>query len=152
MLAGILILFFPVFSPAFYSLYLCGGLSDMLDGFVARRTNTVSEFGSKFDTVSDFVFISCCLMKIVPVLVIPGYLIVWTIVIALVKVVNIVSGFIYLKHFPAVHSVLNKISGLLLFLLPLSLPYIDLTYSSLVVFPVLTLAAVQEGHLIRTFE
>ncbi len=41
-----------VFSPAFYILYLTGGLSDMIDGTVARRTKTVSEFGERIDTAA----------------------------------------------------------------------------------------------------
>ena len=40
-----LLLFFPAFSPAFFALYLTGGISDMLDGFIARRTHTASAFG-----------------------------------------------------------------------------------------------------------
>ena len=40
-----LLLFFPAFSPAFFALYLNGGVSDMLDGFIARRTHTASAFG-----------------------------------------------------------------------------------------------------------
>ena len=54
-LVSIALLFCPVFSPAFYMLYLTAGLSDMIDGTIARRTNTVSEFGERFDTAADFV-------------------------------------------------------------------------------------------------
>ena len=42
MAAGIVLLFCPVFSPAFFVLYIAAGLSDMLDGFVARKTDTVT--------------------------------------------------------------------------------------------------------------
>ena len=56
LLCSIAILFCPVFSVAFYSLYITAGLTDMIDGRVARKTNTVSEFGAKLDTVADFVF------------------------------------------------------------------------------------------------
>ena len=50
------LLFSPVFSPIFYGLYLVAGLSDMADGIIARKTNSVSEFGSRFDSIADFVF------------------------------------------------------------------------------------------------
>ena len=53
-LISIVLLFCPVFSPVFYMLYLIAGLSDMIDGTIARKTNTVSEFGTRFDTVADF--------------------------------------------------------------------------------------------------
>lgn len=54
---SIALLFFPGFSPAFYTLYIVAGISDILDGTVARKTGTISEFGSKLDTVADFVLI-----------------------------------------------------------------------------------------------
>ena len=70
-LCSIAILFCPVFSVAFYSFYITAGLSDMIDGWVARRTNTVSEFGSKLDTVADVIFVVVCLVKLLPVMDIP---------------------------------------------------------------------------------
>ena len=38
------LLFCPVFSPMFYALYLIAGISDVADGIIARKTNSVSEF------------------------------------------------------------------------------------------------------------
>ena len=52
MAAGIVLLFCPVFSPAFFVLYIAAGLSDMLDGFVARKKDTVSELGARLDTMA----------------------------------------------------------------------------------------------------
>ena len=75
------LLFSPVFSPIFYGLYLVAGLSDMADGIIARKTNSVSEFGSRFDSIADFVFVAVCLIKILPVMDIPIWLYVWTAVI-----------------------------------------------------------------------
>ncbi len=51
--AGIVLLFCPVFSPAFYVFYIAAGLSDMLDGFVARQTDSVSKLGARLDTTGD---------------------------------------------------------------------------------------------------
>ena len=52
-LVSAVLVFCPVFSPAFYALYLIGGLSDMADGIIARKTDSVSEFGSRFDSNLD---------------------------------------------------------------------------------------------------
>ena len=46
----------PLTSAWFYVLYLLCGLSDMVDGTVARRTSSASDFGARLDTLSDFVF------------------------------------------------------------------------------------------------
>lgn len=146
---SITLLFFPTFSPAFYTLYITAGISDMVDGWVARRTHTVSEFGAKLDTIADFVFVIVCLVKVLPIIDIPVWLYVWIGVIALIKIINIVSGFVVQKRFVAVHSTMNKIAGLLLFVLPLTISFIDLKYSVTVVCVFATFAAIQEGHFIR---
>lgn len=147
---SILILFFSTFSPAFYALYLSAGITDMLDGFVARKTNTESEFGSKLDTVADFAFVTVCLIKLLPALSIPIWLWIWIGVIAIIKIINIISGYIVQKKFVAIHTAENKITGLLLFLLPLSLNFIELKYIAAIVCFVATFAAIQEGRFIRT--
>ena len=152
MAAGIVLLFCPAFSPAFYVLYIMAGLSDILDGFAARKTNTASRFGARLDTTADYVFVIVCLIKLLPVLRIPVWLYVWTGIIALIKVINIISGFAVQKTFVAVHSTMNKATGLLLFLLPLAIPVFPLKYSAIVVCAAATYAAIQEGHLIRTGE
>ena len=149
-LCSLAILFCPVFSVAFYALYIIAGLTDIADGWVARKTNTVSVFGSKLDTIADFLFVVVCLFKLMPVLEIPTWLYVWIGIIALIKVINIVLGYVVQKQFVAIHSVMNKVSGILLFVLPLTISFIDVKYSAAVVCIIATFAAVQEGHFIRT--
>ena len=75
---------------------------------------------------------------------------IWIGGIALIKIVNILSGYVMQDRFVAAHTTMNKVTGLLLFLLPLTICYIDLIYTSLVICVVATFAAVQEGHFIRT--
>ena len=148
--AGIALLFCPVFSPAFYVFYIAAGLSDMLDGFVARKTDTVSKLGARLDTMADFVFVVVCLIKLFPILSISAWLYIWIGIIALIKVVNIISGFIVQKRFVTVHSVMNKATGALLFLLPLTISTVPVKTSVIVVCAAATFAAIQEGHFIRT--
>ncbi|MBP3275291.1 CDP-alcohol phosphatidyltransferase family protein [Kandleria sp.] len=144
------LLFCPVFSSAFYILYIVAGISDMIDGTVARKTGTVSNFGLKLDTAADFVLVLCCLIKLIPILHIPTWLIIWIIVIAVIKAINLISGYVMRKELVVVHTVMNKVTGILLFVLPLTLTFIDLKYSGMFVSAVATFAAIQEGHLIRT--
>lgn len=148
-LCSIALLFCPAYSVAFYALYITAGVSDMIDGWVARKTNTASEFGAKLDTMADIVFVIVCLFKLLPVMDIPVWLYVWIGVIAFIKVINIVSGYVVRKQFVSVHSVMNKVTGALLFLLPLTLSFIDLKHSATVVCIIATFAAIQEGHFIR---
>ena len=144
------LLFCPALSPAFYALYLAAGFSDMIDGAVARKIGTVSELGSRLDTIADVVFTAVCLIRLLPVLEVPAWLYVWISVIVVIKLLNIAMGYLKQKQFSAVHSVVNKVTGALLFLFPLTLTWIDLRYSAAVVCAVATTAAVYEGYLIYT--
>ena len=60
-----------------------------------------------------------------------------------------ISGFVIQKRFVILHTVMNKLTGALLFMLPLTLQFADLSYSAAIVCFIATLAAVQEGHFIR---
>ena len=140
------LLFCPAFSPAFFMLYIAAGVSDMIDGAVARKTSTVSDFGSRLDTIADIVFTAVCLIKMLPVLDIPIWLYIWIAIIALIKAANIAAGYIRRKEFISVHSIMNKVTGGLLFIFPLTLAFIDLKYSAAVVCMAATAAAIQEGH------
>ena len=145
---SLLLLFIPLSSALFYIFYLFCGLTDMIDGTVARKTGAVSNFGAKLDTASDFVFMAVCVVKLLPKINISVWLWIWIAIIAIVKVINIVMGFIRRKKLVALHTVLNKITGLLLFLLPLTLQFILSTYSFAVVCTIATIAAIQEGYYI----
>ena len=147
---SIALLFCPVLSPAFYILYIIAGVSDMIDGTVARKTGTVSEFGSRLDTAADFILVVVCLIKLLPVLHAPTWLIIWMIVIAVIRAINLLSGYVLRAEIVVLHTVMNKVTGVLLFALPLTLSFMDLNCSGAVVCAAATFAAIQEGHLIRT--
>ena len=148
-LLSLLLLFFPALSPGFYGLYLAAGLSDMLDGFVARRTNSASPLGAKLDSMADIVFLAVCLIKLLPVLALPVWLWVWVGLIALLRLVNVVSGFVRRKKLVLLHTRANKLTGALLFLLPLSLGFLNIAYTAVPLCALASFAAIQEGHFIR---
>lgn len=150
MALSLTLLCFPAFSAAFYILFVLAGLTDAFDGWVARKTGTASEFGSRLDTAADFVFVAACMIKLLPAVELPPYLLIWTAVIAGIKLVNLLSGFAVHRHFVVAHTALNRITGGLLFVLPMTIPFADLRYSGGIVCVAATLAAIQEGHAIRS--
>ena len=85
-LGSILLLFFSAFSVTFYIIYLFCGFSDMIDGTIARRTNSVSKFGSQLDTIADLIFVVVSLLKLLPAIHIPVWLWIWGGVIAVIKI------------------------------------------------------------------
>ena len=145
---SILLVFFPALSLAFYITYILCGLSDMIDGTIARKTNSTSKFGSQLDTIADLVFVAISLFKLLPAIHIPQWLWIWGGVIAVIKISNIIWGYVSKKQFISLHTIMNKIAGLLLFLLPLTLPFVELKYSSIVVCFIATFAAIQECYAI----
>ena len=143
------LLIIPLSSAWFYVLYLFCGLTDMIDGTIARKMNAVSRFGSKLDTVADAVFVAVCMVKLLPIINLTVLLWIWIAVIAIIKVTNIVLGFVRRKKLVALHTVLNKATGTLLFLLPFTLQSVEPTYSFAVVCIIATIAAIQESYRVN---
>ena len=70
-------------------------------------------------------------------------------VIAVIKAANIAAGYIRQKEFIPVHSRINKMTGGVLFVFPLTLAFMDLRYSAAVVCMAATAAAIQEGFTVH---
>ena len=144
-IGSVLLVFLPTFSLGFYFVYLLCGFTDMIDGTVARMTGSAGRFGEKLDTAADIVFAAAALIRFLPNLPIPLWLWVWGGGIAAIKIGNILLGYIFRKEFTAFHTILNKVTGLLLFLLPLTAAFVEFRYSAMAVCAVATVAAIQEG-------
>lgn len=142
------LLLIPLSSAWFYTLYIFCSLTDMIDGTIARKMETVSKLGAKFDTVADFVFMFVCGVKILPIIHISAWLWVWILIIALFKIFNMVLVFIREKKLIAIHSAFNKITGFALFLLTLSMNFIDTNFSITTICVFATIAVMQEVYLI----
>jgi len=148
-LCAIGLLFCPVFSTSFYTVYLFCGITDMADGTIARKTKFVSEWGARLDTVADSVFVAVCFVKILPSMKFPAWLWTWIVIIANIKIGNAVWGLICNKKLVSVHTILNKVTGFLLLLFPLTLSFIEPIYSSAVVCFMATVSAISEGYHTR---
>jgi len=148
-LSSIYLLFCPVFSISFYSMYLFCGISDMIDGTIARKTKSISGLGARLDSVADSVFVAVCFVKILPLMQFPVWLWNWIVMIAFIKIGNIVVGLISNKKLISMHTIWNKVTGFLLFLFPLTLRVVEPIYSSTVVCFVASLSAIDEVYHTR---
>lgn len=147
------LIFCPTFSEWFYMLYLLGGISDVLDGIAARHLGKETKFGAHLDTIADITFTAIVITKIVQAVMIPLWIILRIICIAVIKCINIISGFVICKRFISEHTVINKICGWLLFAIPLyidKVPRQPVTILIILTGVIATIAAIQEGHYIRT--
>ena len=131
---------------AFWVIYGLCGLSDMMDGYLARRLHAESKTGAFLDSVADICFIACCAIPLIPVLHIPTWLWGWAGVIVVIKLVNQVLALIVCKGFRFPHTTANKLTGLLLFLSVTTVFWSIVPIA--VVAGVATFAAIQEGYFI----
>ena len=121
----------------------------MIDGTIARKTKSVSELGARLDTVADSAFVAVCFVKILPLIQFPTWLWIWIVIIAAIKIGNVVWGLISNKKLVSIHTILNKVTGFILFLLPLTFGFIEPIYSSAVVCFMATLSAFDEVYHTR---
>lgn len=149
-LGAVCLLFFDVGSAAFGAIYFACGISDMADGYLARKLHCESKTGALLDSLADLVFVACCCYKLLPALAFPKWLWIWAGVIVAIKVINQISALVMYKKFQFPHTVANKVTGFLLFLgVPLAV-FLESSVPMVVIAVVATFAAVQEGHFIRT--
>ena len=57
---------------------------------------------------------------------------IWVGLIALIKVVNVISGFVMKKGFASKHTIANKATGVLLFLLPMMIQHESIKVPSII--------------------
>lgn len=124
MVGTVIIAFLEPLSREFFAVYTLTGLTDVLDGFIARITKTVTKFGAKLDSVADLLFYAVMLLRILPVLLQRLPLSIWiavAVVLAL-RLAAYIAAAIKEKQFAAHHTILNKITGFTVFCVPYILP------------------------------
>ena len=145
---SISLLFCNVKGWPFWALYALCGLSDMVDGWLARKLHAESKTGAVLDSVADILFVVCCAVRLLQVVEIPVWLWIWAGVIVFIKMVNQVSALVVYKRFCFPHTSANKLTGFFLFLAAPAVFWSVIPIAA--VAAVATFAAVQEGHFIRT--
>ena len=149
-LGAVCFLFFGVESCAFWVIYFVCGLSDMADGYLARKLGCESQVGAMLDSLADLVFVICCCFKLIPALAFPKWLWIWGGVIVATKIINQISALVMYKKCIFPHTIANKVTGVLLFVgVPLTV-FLESIVPMVIIAVVATFAAVQEGHFIRT--
>jgi CDP-diacylglycerol--glycerol-3-phosphate 3-phosphatidyltransferase len=141
------LLSFNVTGAAFWIIYGLCGISDIADGWLARKLKCVTRTGALLDSMADICFVACCAWQILPILELPQWLWLWAGVIVAIKVVNQVSALVMYGRFCFPHTLANKATGFLLFIaVPImSWSIIPISISTTVA----TFAAIHEGHYIR---
>ena len=129
-------------------LYIVCGISDIADGWLARKLKCATRSGALLDSLADLCFVVCCAWKLLPILELPQWLWLWAGVIVVIKVVNQLSALVMYGRCCFPHTLANKWAGILLFI-AVPMTFCTVIPIAIVAF-VATFAAIQEGHFIRT--
>ena len=133
----------------FWTLYVIAGLTDMLDGFLARRWGVESQFGARLDSLADFVFVLAVGYKLFPYLKLPATLWMMIGLIAMMKASNAVSAYLVRQRIEFLHTKANKLTGFFLFIGMMTIGQSYFIPVAWIIASIALFAAIQEGHLIR---
>ena len=131
-------------SIVFFEIYLLCGISDVLDGYIARKTNTVSKLGDNTDSVADLIMVVVLIIVLYPIINPKVQIIVWIVIIGIIRVVSILVVFVKYKTFEILHTYGNKITGLVLFTFPLVLAFVQSDLLMYIVCLVASISAIEE--------
>ena len=134
----------------FWVLYLIAGLTDILDGFLARRWGVESRFGARLDSLADFVFVLAVGYKLFLWLKLPAALWMMIGLIALVKTVNAISSYVVNHRILFLHTKANKLTGFLLFIGMMTIGQSYFIPVAWAIACIALFAAIQEGHFLRS--
>lgn len=131
-------------SPLFLFVYLIIGLSDVLDGYIARKTCSTSKLGEKLDSIADMVFDCVFILILYPVVNPSMPILIWILIIALLRIISVMIVFAKYRIFGMVHTFANKGTGLFLFFFPIFYSLVPSEILLCVVCSVASISAIEE--------
>lgn len=138
------LLFLKPLSLLFTIVYIICGTSDILDGFIARRTKNNSTFGAKLDSLADIIMAAVLLLVFFPIINPSKQLVIWIVLIAFIRLASISIALKKYKTFASLHTYGNKITGLTIFIFPLLFPYLPVKQLLFTVCIMASISAVEE--------
>ena len=98
-------------STMFFIIYSLCVISDILDGYIARKTKTATKLGELLDSFADIIFFAVILVKFFLLARVENHIIYWLIAICSIKVISLVVGFIKYRAVAFLHTYANKFTG-----------------------------------------
>ena len=142
-LSPVLLLVEP-FSNRFLILYALLGLSDILDGFLARRWHVSSRFGARFDSAADFLFCGVLLYLLFNNLCWPLWAMISVGVIFVIRLASLAICYVRFSQISFLHTYSNKATGLLLLLFPLFIRFIGQDWTMIMLSSFACISAIEE--------
>lgn len=143
-LLSLALVFTRPLSVLFFILFLACAISDALDGYVARKTGTVSKFGDNLDSIADFLMYAVLIGVLYQVLNLTMAMIVWVLGIAIVRILSMMVLLVKYKTFEMLHTYGNKMTGFILFVFILSLAFGQPHWLFYLICSIASLSAIEE--------
>ena len=145
-ICSVLLILFINNRIGFVFLYFIIGLTDVLDGFIARRFMFESDLGAKLDSFADFVFyiilVFIYLNLYSSIITVNHEMVLVGIII--IRLINLILTKIKYKKFVFVHTIANKVSGVLLYSIPVFLLFAKNNIIIWISLVVIFVAAIEE--------
>ncbi|MDQ2088027.1 CDP-alcohol phosphatidyltransferase family protein [Herbivorax sp. ANBcel31] len=144
-ICSVLLILFINYQVGFILLYFVIGLTDILDGFIARKFKIESKLGARLDSLADLFFYTILVFIIIKLhsTIIINYKIA-VIAITFIRLLNILLTKLKYKEIVFVHTIANKIAGVLLYFLPLIILFTKNDIIILVILIVVFIAGIEE--------
>ncbi|RAP45270.1 MAG: hypothetical protein BZ135_06295 [Methanosphaera sp. rholeuAM6] len=141
---SVLMLFTQPLSLPFFTIFIICGASDILDGLIARHYRLSTDFGAKLDSIADILFFISLITVLIPILNLNSSTVLWIIIIFLIRMSSIFIGFKKHEKLVMVHTILNKLTGACIILLPFLLLLIPTKTIIVILCIIATLASLEE--------
>ena len=142
------------FSADFYMIYTFCGITDALDGFLARTMHVESELGSRLDSIGDLLFYGVAVFLMLPFLSVNLPTLVWQgmwLILAIRLVSYGLAAFRY-RRFASLHTWGNKLSGAAVFSFPYLIQWISVRTAGSIVIVIALLSSLEELMIHMTAE
>ena len=141
---SLILLVLQPLSASFFLVYILCGSTDVLDGYIARKTNSMSKFGAKIDSIADIIFIGVILLVLFPIVSLTKWIIIWILGVAFIRMISIVVGYVKYATFASLHTYGNKVTGLFVFSFPFIYQLLGINITAIIILAVASLSAFEE--------
>ena len=116
---SLLLLALKPFSAPFTAVYLTCGITDALDGWLARKLRAESDFGARLDSAADLTFFVAAFYAFVSAFKIPAVILIWASAIIVMRIAGLFIAFRKFGTWAALHTNAFRTTGFLFFCFPL---------------------------------
>jgi CDP-diacylglycerol--glycerol-3-phosphate 3-phosphatidyltransferase len=143
-LMSVVLLLITPLTAIFYLVYTYCVVSDIVDGPIARRTKTASNFGAFLDSAADLFFIAIVLIVFIPLLALELWMLYCVALVIVIRLIALGIGYKKFRTLTLLHTYANKGAGLVMACFPIFFGLLGQTAAFLIIFIAACSSAIEE--------